>query len=72
MEANHIDQVWIALPMRDEDNIAIALNQLQHSTADIKFVPDMFGLHLLNHSVEQVAGLPVINLQQTPFRAAPA
>ncbi|TFZ45642.1 undecaprenyl-phosphate glucose phosphotransferase [Stenotrophomonas maltophilia] len=68
VEDNHIDQVWIALPMRDEDNIAIALNQLQHSTADIKFVPDMFGLHLLNHSVEQVAGLPVINLQQTPLQ----
>ncbi|MFH7473756.1 sugar transferase, partial [Pseudomonas syringae pv. tagetis] len=29
---------------------------------------DMFGLHLLNHSVEQVAGLPVINLQQTPLQ----
>jgi len=68
VEANHIDQVWIALPMRDEENIAAALNQLQHSTADIKFVPDMFGLHLLNHSVEQVAGLPVINLQQTPLQ----
>ncbi len=68
VEANHIDQVWIALPMRDEDNIALALNQLQHSTADIKFVPDMFGIHLLNHSVEQVAGLPVINLQQTPLQ----
>jgi len=68
VEAHHIDQVWIALPMRDEDNIARALNQLQHSTADIKFVPDMFGIHLLNHSVEQVAGLPVINLQQTPLQ----
>lgn len=68
VEANHIDQVWIALPMRDQDNIARALNQLQHSTADIKFVPDMFGIHLLNHSVEQVAGLPVINLQQTPLQ----
>ncbi len=68
VEVNHIDQVWIALPMRDEENIARALNQLQHSTADIKFVPDMFGIHMLNHSVEQVAGLPVINLQQTPLQ----
>ena len=68
VEANHIDQVWIALPMRDEVHISLALNQLQHATADIKFVPDMFGVHLLNHSVEQVAGLPVINLQQTPLQ----
>lgn len=68
VENNAIDQVWIALPMRDEAQIALALNQLQHATADIKFVPDMFGIHLLNHSIEQLAGLPVINLQQTPLQ----
>lgn len=68
VETQQIDQVWIALPMRDEAQITAALNQLQHSTADVKFVPDMFGLHLMNHSVEQVAGLPVINLQQTPLQ----
>lgn len=68
VERHGIDQVWIALPMREESAIASALNQLQHSTADIKFVPDLFGMHLLNHSVEQVAGLPVINLQQTPLQ----
>lgn len=68
VEANSIDQVWIALPMRDEAHISAALDQLQHSTADIKFVPDMFGMHLLNHSVEQISGLPVINLQQTPLQ----
>ncbi|WP_269791606.1 undecaprenyl-phosphate glucose phosphotransferase [Stenotrophomonas sp. Iso1] len=67
VESNAIEQVWIALPMREEAQIALVLTQLQHSTADIKFVPDMFGMHLLNQSVEQVAGLPVINLQQTPF-----
>jgi len=70
VEAQAIDQVWIALPMREEAAIALALNQLQHSTADIKFVPDLFGMHLLNHSVEQVAGLPVINLQQTPLHGS--
>lgn len=68
VEANSIDQVWIALPMREQSQIAETLNQLQHSTVDIKFVPDMFGVHLLNHSVGQVAGLPVINLQQTPLQ----
>jgi len=70
VESHRIDQVWIALPMREEAAIAFALNQLQHSTADIKFVPDLFGMHLLNHSVEQVAGLPVINLQQTPLQGS--
>ncbi len=68
VERHGIDQVWIALPMSEQAEIAASLGQLQHATADIKFVPDMFGMHLLNHSVEQVAGLPVINLQQTPLQ----
>jgi len=67
VQLHGIDQVWVALPMRDEAAIAATLQQLQHSTADIKFVPDLFGMQLLNHSVEQVAGLPVINLRSSPL-----
>src|SRR5690606_19062481 len=52
VEKNHIDQVWIALPMREQGQIANVLRQLDHSTTDIKFLPDLFGLQLLNHSVE--------------------
>ncbi|MDM0113957.1 undecaprenyl-phosphate glucose phosphotransferase [Variovorax sp. J22R133] len=68
VESRSIDLVWLALPMRDQSKISYALNQLKHSTADIKLVPDLFGLHLLNHSVEEIAGLPVITLQQTPLQ----
>ena len=67
VELNHVDQVWIALPMSEQKRINRILEELLHSTADIKFVPDLFGLQLLNHSVEQVAGLPVINLRASPL-----
>ncbi|CAN5915483.1 undecaprenyl-phosphate glucose phosphotransferase [soil metagenome] len=67
VESRKVDLVWLALPMRDQTKIAFALDQLKHSTADIKLVPDLFGLHLLNHSVEEIAGMPVITLQQTPL-----
>jgi len=30
-------------------------------------VPDIYGFHLLNHSVTEVAGLPVISLTETPM-----
>ncbi|HYP85724.1 undecaprenyl-phosphate glucose phosphotransferase [Variovorax sp.] len=70
VESRPVDLVWLALPMRDQAKISFALSQLRHSTADIKLVPDLFGLHLLNHSVEEVAGLPVITLQQTPLQGA--
>jgi len=68
VESRDVDLVWLALPMREQTKISYALNQLKYSTADIKLVPDLFGLHLLNHSVDVVAGLPVITLQQTPLQ----
>jgi putative colanic acid biosynthesis UDP-glucose lipid carrier transferase len=67
VECNRISQVWIALPMSAQEQISNILKALDHSTADIKFVPDLFGLQLLNHSVDQVAGLPVINLRASPL-----
>src|SRR5690606_15155209 len=47
VEKHHIDQVWIALPMREQGQIAHVLRQLDHSTTDIKLLPDLFGLQLL-------------------------
>jgi len=67
VEKHHIDQVWIALPMREQGQIAHVLRQLDHSTTDIKLLPDLFGLQLLNHSAESIAGLPVINLRSSPL-----
>ena len=70
VESHSVDLVWLVVPMHDQALISNALSQLKHSTADIKLVPDLFGLHLLNHSVEEVARLPVITLQQTPLQGA--
>ncbi|UNK49661.1 undecaprenyl-phosphate glucose phosphotransferase [Lysobacter sp. S4-A87] len=67
IESHHISQVWIALPVSEQAAIDRIVTDLDHSTADIKFVPDLFGLQLLNHSVEQIAGLPVINLRASPL-----
>jgi Undecaprenyl-phosphate glucose phosphotransferase len=67
VESQHISQVWIALPVSEQVAIDRILVSLDHSTADIKFVPDLFGIQLLNHSVEQIAGLPVINLRASPL-----
>lgn len=70
VEHHAVDQVWIALPLGEQAKIARTLAQLRHATADVKFVPDLLDMHLLNHSVEQVVGLPVITLQQTPLQGA--
>ena len=33
----------------------------------MRFVPDIFGFQLLNHSIAEVGGLPVIKLTESPL-----
>jgi putative colanic acid biosynthesis UDP-glucose lipid carrier transferase len=65
--SGHIDQVWIALPLRAEGRIRHILNMLREHPVEIRFVPDIYSFHLLNHSMTDVAGLPVISLTETPM-----
>ena len=64
---NHIDEVWIALPLRAEDRVKKLLFDLRHQTVNIKLIPDIFGFSLLNHSMTEIAGLPAVNLSDTPM-----
>jgi Undecaprenyl-phosphate glucose phosphotransferase len=68
VEREPVDQVWFALPLREEDKVRELLYALRHATVDIRFVPDLFGLRLINHSVTDVAGLPVMNLSMSPMQ----
>jgi putative colanic acid biosynthesis UDP-glucose lipid carrier transferase len=62
-----VDQVWLTMPLRDEDKVRTILHDLRHTPVNIRFVPDLFGLRLLNHSVTEVAGLAVLNLSTSPM-----
>jgi len=62
-----VDQVWIALPLRAEARIRGILSTLREYPVEIRFVPDIYSFHLLNHSMTDVAGLPVISLTETPM-----
>jgi putative colanic acid biosysnthesis UDP-glucose lipid carrier transferase len=72
VELKRVDQVWLTLPMRAEDRAKEVLEQLVHSTAEIRFVPDIYNFQLLNHSMTEVAGLPVINLTESPMNGVNA
>jgi len=63
----NIHEVWLALPLKEEDRMKKILHHLRHCTATIRFVPGIFGFRLLNHAVTEVAGLPVIDLNASPF-----
>ena len=41
-----------------------------HDVGRHPFVPDIYGFHLLNHSITEIAGMPVLNLTDTPMTDA--
>ncbi len=62
-----IDQVWLALPLRADARIRQILTLLRDHPVEVRFVPDIYSFHLLNHSITEVAGMPVISLTETPM-----
>jgi putative colanic acid biosynthesis UDP-glucose lipid carrier transferase len=65
---NAIDEVWISLPLAQSALLEPVLAQLRNSTANVRYVPDMFGLFLLNHGVTEVLATPMLDLTATPMQ----
>jgi len=70
MPLGEIDQIWIALPISEREVIRNVCIRLEDSAVDIVIVPDLFLHGLLNHSVDDVAGMPIIDLRATPMIGA--
>jgi len=70
MNSHEIDEVWLALPLRAEERMKELLYGLRHHTVNIKLIPDIFGFSILNHSLTEIAGLPAVNLSDTPMGGA--
>lgn len=62
-----VNQVWIALPLNQDAQVKSMVAQLNRLPVQITFVPDIYGVHLLNHSIGEIAGLPVIHIMETPL-----
>src|SRR5579885_1327740 len=67
LSRSDIDEIWLALPLRAEVRVKEILFELRHHTITTRFVLDIFGLDLLNHSITDVAGFPVLNIRSTPM-----
>ncbi|RFC33343.1 MAG: putative colanic acid biosysnthesis UDP-glucose lipid carrier transferase [Candidatus Nitrotoga sp. SPKER] len=62
-----IDQVWIALPLQQDQQVKSLVGKLSRLPVQVTFIPDIYGVHLLNHSIGEVAGFPVIHLMESPL-----
>ncbi len=62
-----IRRVYVALPLRLTHHVDQVQGLLFDCNVDVIWAPDIFSLNLLNHSVREVAGVPLITLSETPL-----
>lgn len=67
IEQHSIRTVYFAIPLGDSDLIEEMYFQLLDRNVAVHWVPDIFSLLLVNHSVREMAGLPVLTLSETPL-----
>ncbi len=68
LQSNQVDEVWITFPLQAEKRVKEILHQLRHSTMTTRYLLDIFGLDLLNHSVTDLAGFPVLTIRSSPMK----
>ncbi|HEM46334.1 MAG TPA: undecaprenyl-phosphate glucose phosphotransferase [Alphaproteobacteria bacterium] len=66
-EIGRIDQVIIALSRDEAPLLDKILGELEDSTASVKLAPDLLHILTLRSSVEELDGLPIISLRDTPL-----
>ena len=63
----NIDTVYVITPLKSAKALVdVYMNVLDKHVA-IHWVPDIFSLRLVNHSVKEISGIPVITLSETPL-----
>jgi len=63
-----IDQLYIALPLSSYQEILDLLNAVSHEIVEVKVVPDLLQHITLRAAVEDLDGVPIVNLSATPLR----
>lgn len=63
----NIDIIYIALPMTSQPRVLDLLDSLKDTTVSIYFVPDIFVFDLIQARIDDVGGIPVVAVCETPF-----
>ena len=62
-----VREVYITLPLGSQPRIVELLEQLQGTTASLFFVPDVFGISIIQGRLQDMNGVPVVGICETPF-----
>ena len=64
---NSVREVYITLPLGSQPRIVELLEGVQGTTASLFFVPDVFGISIIQGRLQDISGVPVVGICETPF-----
>ena len=67
IDEHAIDTVYIVTPLESSTVLEELYFVLLDKHVTIHWIPDIFSLRLINHSVKEIAGIPVLTLSETPL-----
>ncbi len=67
VRGHDVDVIYIALPMSSQPRILQLLDELRDTTVSIYFVPDFFMTDLIQARLDDLGGLPVVAVCESPF-----
>jgi putative colanic acid biosysnthesis UDP-glucose lipid carrier transferase len=67
IRAHGVKEVFITLPLGSQPRILELLESIQGTTASLFFVPDVFGISIIQGRLQDMNGVPVVGICETPF-----
>ena len=67
VRTNNVRTVYIAVSLENSHLVEQLYLKLANENIDVHWVPNLFTLDLINHSVKEMAGLPVLTLSESPL-----
>jgi putative colanic acid biosynthesis UDP-glucose lipid carrier transferase len=67
IRANNVRKIYIAVALKNSYMVEEMYLALANENVDIHWVPNIYSLELINHSVKEMAGLPLLTLSESPL-----
>jgi putative colanic acid biosynthesis UDP-glucose lipid carrier transferase len=67
VHSNNVRTVYIAVSLENSHLVEELYQGLANENVDIHWVPNIYSLDLINHSVKEMAGLPLLTLSESPL-----